>query len=584
MPDDTGRQLPPFDRRFLGGAQTLSRIGTGAIGGKAEGLRRIHHEIVPRIPLDEMPGFEVEVPRMVVVATDVFATFMERNGLWERIAATSDDDRIAHAFRRATLPAEIVGDLRRLVATLRAPLAVRSSSLLEDALDHPFAGVYATKMIPNNEIEEDRRFRRLDEAIRFVYASTFFAAARSYRRSIGVDDSAERMAVILQEVVGSRSDDRFYPDVSGVGRSWNAYPTGHGRPEDGVVSLALGLGKTIVDGEATWTYCPRYPNAPPPFNDLRDLLRNTQTRFWAVRMGEPPVHDPMRETECLVHLGLAEAEADGALRLTASTYDASSDRLDSGVRGNGPRAVTFAPVLGSRLVPFGDAVERTLVTARDVVGADVEIELAAAFDRGSALPARIGFLQVRPMRVSRDEVEVSEADLEREHAVVASRHVLGNGRRDDIEDVVFLDLDRFDRARTREVAADLEAVNRRLAERGRRYLLIGFGRWGTSDPWLGVPVAWGQISGARVIVEATLPDVNPDLSQGSHFFHNILGFEVLYLSVPFDGPGRIDWDWLRRQEVVAEAGAVRHVRPDAPLQVRVDGIRRRGVVLRHDRR
>jgi len=584
MSDDDRPLLPPFDRRFLSGDQVLSRIGTGAIGGKAEGLRRIHHEIVPRIPLDDLPGFTVEVPRMVVVATDVFVTFMERNGLWELVASGPDDDRVAHGFRRATLPAEVVGDLRRLVAGVRTPLAVRSSSLLEDDLDHPFAGVYATKMIPNNEIEEDRRFRRLDEAIRFVYASTFFGDARSYRRSIGAEDSAERMAVILQEVVGRRAGDRFYPDVSAVGRSWNVYPTGHGGPDDGVVSLALGLGKTIVDGDVTWTYCPRYPRAPPPFNDLRDVLRNTQTRFWAVHMGEPPVHDPMRETECLVRPGLADAEADGSLALVASTYDASSDRLDPGLGRDGPRAVTFAPVLGSRLVPFGTAVERILATARDVVGDEVEIELAGAFDRESMLPARIGFLQVRPMRVSRDEVEVAAADLEREDAIVAAHHVLGNGRRDDLEDVVYLDPAAFDRSRTRQVASDLDRVNRRLADLGRHYLLIGFGRWGTSDPWLGVPVAWGQISGARVIVEATLPDVNPDLSQGSHFFHNILGFEVLYLSVPFDGPGRIDWDWLRRQELVAEEGAVRHVRTGAPLEVRVDGVRRRGVVLRHERR
>lgn len=578
MGNDEPRPVPLFDRRFFDGEHAISRIGGGGLGGKAAGLRRIHEHILPRIDLSDLPGFAVDVPRMVVLATDVFELFMARNELWSIATSDASDDRVSHAFRRAELPAEIVGDLRRLIAGVHTPLAIRSSSLLEDALDHPFAGVYATKMIPNNELEEDRRFRRLVDAIRFVYASTFFSAATAYRRSIAGDDRAERMAVIIQEVVGQRTGSRFYPTVSGVGRSFNFYPTGHGRPQDGVVSLALGLGKTIVDGGLSWSYCPRYPKAPPPFNSLKDLLQNTQTRFWAVYMGEPPVPDPMRETESLVAPELSQAEADGTLALVASSYDAASDRLDPGLARSGPRAVTFAPLLGSRFIPFDRAVERMLTAARDELGSDVEIELAATFDPDDILPARIGFLQVRPMRVSHGSVVVEAAALTGSNIVIASQHVLGNGRRDDITDVVYLDEEQFDRALTPQIAVALERVNRALVAQGRPYLLIGFGRWGTSDPWLGVPVSWGQIGGARVIVEATLPEVNADLSQGSHFFHNLLGFEILYLSVPFDGPGYIDWQWLRQQEVITHDGLVRHVRATRPLEIAVDGVNRRGMV------
>ncbi len=458
---------------------------------------------------------------------------------------------------------------------------MRSSSLLEDDLDHPFAGVYGTKMVPNNEIEEDARFNRLVEAVKFVYATTFFAESKDYLRSIGVQLGEERMAVIVQEVVGQRAGDRFYPCVSGVARSHNYYPTGHAKAEDGVVTLALGLGKTIVDGGLSWSYSPAYPKAPPPFNDLGELLKNTQTLYWAVHMGDPPPHDPIRETEHLVQPDLGEAEADGALRYLVSTYDPGSDRLNPGLDIRGPRALTFAPLLGSRLLPFNDLLKRLLELSEDALSAPVEIEFAINLDRQDALPARVGFLQVRPMMVGGEHIDVAENDLFADDVVLASENVLGNGHRSDLEDVVFIRPDAFEPAETPAIAKELEGINRRLIADGRRYLLIGFGRWGTSDSGLGIPVAWGQISGARAIVEATLPDVQPDLSQGSHFFHNLLSFRVLYLSVEHHGPHRIDWDWLGRQPVVQSTAHTTHVRLPKPLEVRVDGAGGRGVIRRH---
>jgi len=283
--------VPRFDREFFGAVNTFTRIGDGALGGKASGLLRVREEILSKLEPEVFPYIEISVPTAAVLTTDVYESFIERNHLESVASSGLPDDRIAHAFQQAELPAEHVGDLRGLIASVHTPLAVRSSSLLEDDLAHPFAGVYGTKMIPNNEIEEDARFTRLDEAIKFVYATTFFSESRAYLASIGRSLDKEKMAVIIQEVVGQRSDDRFYPCVSGVARSHNYYPTGHAKASDGVVTLALGLGKTIVDGGLSWSFSPAFPKAPPPFNDLGDLLKNTQTKFWAVHMGDPPPHD-----------------------------------------------------------------------------------------------------------------------------------------------------------------------------------------------------------------------------------------------------------------------------------------------------
>jgi len=571
-----------FDRRFFDGADPFTRIGAGAIGGKAQGLALIRERILARLSPQPFDGIEVVVPTLAVIATDRFDAFVERNGLRELALSEEPDDRKAHAFQRAELPAELAGDLRALALQLRTPLAVRSSSLLEDALDHPFAGVYATKMIPNNQHDADTRFRRLAEAVKFVWASTFFREALAYARSVGVDPAGEKMAVILQEIVGRRRGERFHPDVSGVARSYNYYPTGHAKPGDGVVNLAYGLGKTIVDGGTAWTYSPAYPQAPPPYNSLRDLLRQTQTAFWTVHMGAPPAWDPVRETEYMRQLPVTAAEDDDALRFLVSTYDAGADRLVPGMGVDGPRLLDFARLLKFDEVPLNALLRRLLRLAEEEVGAAVELEFAMTLDPREALPARLGLLQVRPMAVSEEAVEVTEEDLRRPNAVVTAGFVLGNGARDDVRDVVYLKPQRFSADATPAIAAELEPFNRALLEAGRPYLLIGFGRWGSSEPWLGVPVQWSQISGARAIVEATLPQMSPDLSQGSHFFHNLIGSRVLYLCVPHEGSGRgrIDWEWLDGLPAVGETEHVRHVRTPTALRLRVDGRRGRGMVLR----
>jgi Pyruvate phosphate dikinase, AMP/ATP-binding domain len=522
------------------------------------------------------PGLSIDVPATVVVATDVFDAFVSRNGLGA-LADTLGDRELAVAFQRADLPAEVVGDLWDLVRQVRQPLAVRSSSLLEDALAHPLAGVYLTKMIPNNQHDPESRFRRLVEAIKLVYASTFFSGARAYRKALGPAAGEEKMAVIVQEVVGRRHGPRFYPDLSAVARSFSFYPLAGTDREDGVVDLALGLGKTIVEGERCWTACPRWPGAVPPFGSTRDLMRSAQARFWSVNMGPPPPYDPVAETEYLTSEPLAAAEQDGTLVLAASTYDPASDRLRPGTGTAGVRVLDFAPLRTAEPVPVTRAVKGLLDLFQERLETPVEIELALTFEDGRG---RLGFLQVRPMAIGSERVALTDADLADPSVVVASARALGNGRVGSIRDVLFVKRERFEMKNSRDIARQVAEMNAGLAAQERSCVLVGFGRWGSADPWLGVPVAWEQVSAARVIVEAALPGLSVEMSQGAHFFHNLMGLDVPYLSVPDDGRSRIDWEWIESLPRAAESPFVCHAEVPGHLRVEVDGWSGRGRIVR----
>jgi hypothetical protein len=569
------RELPGFDRRFLTSKEAVTRIGPGALGGKAQGLLAARDVLAARLAGAHAAKIAIGVPRLAVLATGVFDVFVERNRLADLALSDTPDDAIARAFQQAELPAEVVGDLWSLVREVRVPLAVRSSSLLEDALRHPFAGVYTTKMIPNSALEPATRFKRLCEAIKLVYASTFFGGAKGYQRAAGREAAEEKMAVIIQEIVGLRHGPRFYPDVSGVARSFNFYPTGAARPEQGVVSLALGLGKTIVDGGRSWTYSPAHPRASPPLS-AAELVEQTQTEFWAVNMGPPPPYDPTAEAEYLVRASLADAESDGVLGRLASTFDAGSDSLRVGVRGSGPRVLDFAPLLRFDELELSRTLSELLAAFDEATRSRVELELALTFGEQGA--ARLGFLQVRPMAAASAWLEVTPEELHDPAVVVASERVMGNGLLEGIGDVVFVRPDAFDFANTRAIAAEIAARNARLAAAGRRYLLIGFGRWGSSDPWLGIPVAWADVSGAAAIVESAWAGRVVEMSQGAHFFHNLVSFGVPYFGVT--DPDHIDWAWLESVDPHEETRLVRHVVTPVPLLVRVDGRSGRGVVRR----
>jgi len=373
---------------------------------------------------------------------------------------------------------------------------------------------------------------------------------------------------------------RYYPLVSGVARSYNFYPMGHATPEDGVVDLALGLGKIIVDEGQSWTYSPAHPRSNPPYNSPGDLLRQSQNQFWAVNMGPPPPFDPIRDTEYMQKFTLSDAEEDGVLRHIASTYNAQDDRIEIGTGAPGPRILTFAPLLNTEQVPLNAVVTEVTKLSEEHLGHPVEIEFAMTLNPERGVPARFGFLQVRPMVVSTDPVDIEPGEMEGEDVLVAADHVLGNGEVETIRDIIFVKPETFSAMDTRRIAYEIEQFNRGLITQKRPYLLMGFGRWGSSDPSLGIPVNFGQISGAKVIVETTLPDLMVTLSQGSHFFHNVTSFRILYFSIPHHDRRKIQWDWLEAQEPAHETKYVSWLELERPLTVRVDGRSGRGLIRR----
>ncbi len=576
-------ELKIFDSNSFGQDDSNYFIGSGSIGGKAQGLVSITEMLSNKFNISEFSQFDVLVPKFIVIKTDIFDSFMKQNKLYDVAFSDSTDERIAHEFQNAKLPFEILGDLKTISNKSHNPLAIRSSSMLEDAMYEPFAGIYATKMIPNNQHDSDVRFKKLVEAIKYVFSSTYFKAAKDYIKATKHRIEDEKMALIIQEVVGKRKSERFYPEVSGVARSYNFYPMGRAKHEDGVVNLALGLGKTIVDGGISWTYTPSYPKLQPPYSSISDLLKNSQLKFWSINMGKPPTYDPSKETEYLFQDDLLVAEQDESLSKVASTVDNHSGRLVIGTGPDGARVITFAPLLQFYDIPINNLIKRLLKISEEQLKAPVEIEFAVNFAEKNNPKEKhqFGFLQVRPMVVSNEEVEIDEAEFENSDVLVASENVLGNGIIENISDIVFVNPETFESSLTRKIATELTRINVKLTQSGTPYLLIGFGRWGSSDPWLGIPVDWSNISNAKVIVEATLENMNVDLSQGSHFFHNLTSFNVGYFSVPIGGIYLIDWHWLESCEYEEKTDLVSHVKLKKPLTIKIDGKNGRGVIKKN---
>ncbi len=565
--------IPQFTEKFFDSGVPITRIGSGEYGGKANGLIFINEMLKSKLNSNDFPSFVVNIPTMTIIPTDVFDEFMKKNDLYKIAYSDLPDDRIALAFQKADLPFGVLGGLRTLITKVKSPLAIRSSSMLEDALHEPFAGIYSTKMTPNNQGDTDTRFNKLVEAIKLVYASIYFKAAKDYIAATEHKTEEEKMAVIIQEIVGNRYSDRYYPELSGVAKSYNFYPFGNAKPEDGVVNLAFGLGKTIVDGGLSWVYSPKLPKESPPYGSIGELLKQTQTEFWAVNMGKPPSYDPIKETEFMLEENITVAEPDGTLRFVASTYIPDSGRVSIGVGNPGPRVINFGYLLVLNDIPLNNLIETLLKFCEEELKTPVEIEFAVTFN-----PLRFGFLQVRPMVVSSDKVEVTEEDLLDENILVASRNVLGNGINNTIKDIVYVKPESFEAKHTNQIAGELESINKILVNLHRPYLLIGFGRWGSSDPWLGIPVNWGQVSGAKAIVETAMENLNVEFSQGSHFFHNLTSFNVSYFSVKISDSYKIDWDWLSKQHVEYESDFVRHVSLSSALHTKVDGRSGRGTI------
>jgi DNA-binding NarL/FixJ family response regulator len=556
----------------------FTRIGGGSIGGKARGLAFINAFIRRYELRHRFDGVRIAVPSSAAVGTEVYDEFLERNHLREFVARDLNDEQIAKAFLSADLPQATLRDLTAFLRQVRYPLAVRSSSLLEDSQGRPFAGVYATHMIPNDHSALQIRLDQLCAAIKLVYASAFFRSARRYLEAAGRRPEEEKMGVILQEVVGSAHNGRFYPTFSGVARSYNYYPTEQMKPEDGVASVALGLGKMVVEGGQSLMFSPALPRVLPQFPTTADMLANSQRRFYALDISHPQVYPTPDGSANLVMLDLDVAEADGTLAPIGSVYSAENDIVYDGVLRSGPRLVTFAHVLKADLFPLAEILRLLLEIGQEGMACAVEIEFAVDM---STQPMEFGFLQIRPIASLEECDEVNMPETDRDHAICFSPLALGGGRIYEIRDVVYVKPDEFDASQTPEIAAELARVNDDLLRCGDHCVLIGPGRWGSADRWLGIPVTWEQISSARVIVETSLEDFVVAPSQGTHFFQNLTAFGIGYLTVhPSLHEGFVDWDWLASQEAVEETRFLRHVRVPEPLDVWLNVRTRQGVILK----
>ena len=569
-------------RTFEGGAGVM-RIGRGSLGGKGRGLAFVN-ALINRYRLEHrFPDVRIFVPPTAVLTTGVFDRFMESSGLLPYALQETDDDRITEAFLDADLPAEASESLWNFLQWVRYPLAVRSSSLLEDASYQPFAGIYETFMIPNNAGDPETRHEQLCDADKRVYASTYHRNPKAYMQSLPNRLEEEKMAVVIQQVVGRQHDGYLYPDFAGVGRSLNFYPMPGLRTEDGVVSVALGLGKTVVDGGSAVRFCPACPRKPIQSFTPADHLENSQRTFLALDMSEAPAGAGARGDPRLrvVPVDIDVAERHGTLAAVGSTYSPDNDAIYDGLARAGVRLVTMAGVLKGRVFPLAEVTAFLLRVGEAASSCPVEIEFAVSLSEKRDTPHDFAFLQIRPLVLGSEAQEVTLDGLDVQTALCLSHGALGNGHIRGVRDVIYVRPRGFDRAKTRQLADEIGAINVRLQREKRPYVLIGPGRWGSADPWLGVPVKWADISGVRCIVETPFADLHVDPSQGSHFFQNIVSFGIGYLTIdPRDNRDRLDTEWLEGRRAEMESPSLRHLTFDDPVRIVLNGRANVGVVMK----
>jgi CheY-like chemotaxis protein len=561
---------------------SFARIGGGSLGGKARGLGFVSTLINDYNVRERFEGIQITVPPAVVLGTDVFEQFVMENRLREFAIDCDDDRQITQHFLEAPrFPEEILADLAAFLDVVRSPIAVRSSSLLEDSQYHPFAGVYETYMLPNNNPNPLIRLNDLLMTIKRVYASTFYQGTKNYFRVTSYRLEEEKMAVIIQRMVGIAHDERFYPDLSGVAKSYNFYPHPPQMSGDGIVSIALGLGKWVVDGGTTVRFCPKYPTDLIQFYSSEETLNNTQREFYALQLDARSDFGNETHDMLLRRHGLDMAERDGTLQLSGSTYSRDNDAVYDGLARDGIRLVTFNPILRNRLFPLPQIIELILDMGTWGMGTPVEVEFAARLSPSDGRPKEFAVLQMRPLVVQHEPEALNVDDVDESQVICRSSRVLGNGIIDDIHDVIVVDYHRYDRAHSSDVAREVSHFNAHLVSERRPYLLIGVGRWGSLDPWLGIPVTWEQIAGARAIVESEFKEMAVAPSQGSHFFHNITSFMIGYFTVHSKNSGGwLDWDWLLSRPPLESKEYTRLIRFERPLTIKINGHQSKGVILK----
>ncbi len=558
------------------------KLGTGSLGGKARGVAFMNVMIGKAQLADKYEDMKVKVPRSFVIGSDVFEKFIEENNLYLFLASSPKEEEIAQKFTDSPLPTAIQENLRVLTQHIKCPLAVRSSSILEDSRVLPFAGIYNTYVVPNSHADCEIRFKQLEDAVKLVYASVFYAAPVQYAKNADIRIEEEKMAVLIQELVGERYNDLYYPSISGVAQSYNFYPYYPLKPEDGTVSLALGLGKAIVEGERVYRFSPAYPKQNPLVSSPNEYLKKSQNAFYAINIRDS-ADITLRADENYIYkkLPISQASKDESLEYIGSTYSIENESIYDNVHHPGPKLVTFAPILKYNRLPLTQAIKDLLRLGKQSFGTDVEIEFAVNIPKDKSKPKEFNFLQIRPMVVGREAFQVTMDDEPMESWCFSQR-TIGNGVYQNIHDIIYVDPENFNLQDTVQIANEIGELNKILFKEGRRCILVGFGRMGTSDRWLGIPLTWDQMSQAMIIVEVDLKNLRPEPSLGSHFFHNLTATNMGYFHIQYDNEaeGMFDWDWLLNQPVLQQTKYVKLVRRQEAFKVKINGRSFNGVIYK----
>ena len=559
------------------------KIGEGSLGGKARGLAFMSVMLQQEFGLyEKYPEINIKIPKTLVITTDGFESFVTDNHL-ERFAKKSFTDKeVAEAFLKARMPEWLVKDLEAFIAQVTIPLAIRSSSLLEDAQFQPYAGLYQTYMIPNNHPDPSKRLEHLITAIKLVYASTYYEGPRAFSRDTLNQPHAESMAVIIQQLSGREYGEYFYPDISGVAQSHNFYPVSHMKSEEGIAHIALGLGKTVVEGEKALRFSPKYPEIMPQFSTVDDMLANAQRFFYALRVKNYPddlnfaIHSNLEKRE------VNDAEKELPVQTLASTYIHEEHSIRDTAYGAGPKILTFAQLLKHHIFPLPQLLSDLLELSRRGLGCPVEIEFSVNLKPKKEGAGDFFFLQMRPMVADKErlDIEITKEDIAK--AFCRSATVLGNGKNEEMADIVYVKPDNFETKATLQIVEEIGRINAGLAREKRPYLLVGPGRWGSADRWLGIPVKWQHISGVAAIIELRNKQLKADPSQGSHFFQNITSLGIQYMTITegSDSDDYFDWDWVGSLPAVGETTYLRHVRIEKRMILKIDGRGSQGVIIK----
>lgn len=573
--------IAQFNRDNFDEYLTFTRIGAGSLGGKARGLAFLDSLISRNKLTYKYEKVSIRIPKTLVLTTDIFDEFMEMNELYKTAMSDQPDEQILSAFLEAKLPQKILDDLLSFVKIVRSPVAVRSSSLLEDSHYQPFAGIYSTYMVPCVLMTEQEKIEAMSKAIKAVYASVYYKSSKAYMNATSNVIDEEKMAIVVQEAIGKRYEHYFYPSFSGVGRSINFYPIDPEKSEDGVVNVALGLGKYIVDGGQTLRFSPLHPQKILQLSTPEMALRETQKHFYALdlhKINETPGTD---DSGNLVKLRLKKAEEHQTIQQISSSYDFQNNVIREGAHAQGKKIITFANILKYETFPLSKILKDILETGEREMNKPVEIEFAVEIDQKNGQSGSFYILQIRPIVENQEELVEDIGQILTKDSIILSQSALGNGNIKGIYDVVYVKPENFDAAKSKDIAEMVGQLNDQMIKEQRNYVLVGPGRWGSSDPWLGIPVKWPQISMARLIVESGMENYRIDPSQGTHFFQNLTSFRVGYFTInPFIGDGYYALDFLNQQSAEFENEYIRHLRFESPLNIKIDGKNKRGVVLK----